>query len=180
MSHLSAECIYLFAGLLCTAVCAAYDVACRRVPNFVTLPAVFLGLALHGMLGGWRQFASSLAAGLFCFLIFLVLYLAGGMGAGDVKLIAAAGCFAGLPCVASLLFWTALAGGAMAVCLALYRRKLIETISNLGALLLHHRTAGLRPHPELNIGNAWTIRLPYALAIAAGNACTLSLLLIGR
>jgi prepilin peptidase CpaA len=180
MIHVNPESIYLCAGLLCTLVGAAYDVASRRVPNFVTLPAVLIGLSLHSALGGWRQLTSSLAAGLLCFLLFLVLYLAGGMGAGDVKLIAAAGCLAGLPHVASLLLWTALAGGVMAICLALYRHKLSETISNLGALLLHHRTAGLRPHPELNIGNARTIRLPYALAIAAGNACMLGLFLIGR
>jgi prepilin peptidase CpaA len=178
--HLGSESLYLFAGLFCTGLGAAYDLSSRRVPNFVTLPAALVGLTIHGTLGGWTQLVSSLAAGLLCFSIFLVLYLAGGMGAGDVKLVAAAGCFAGLQHVLSLLFWTALSGGVMAVCLALYRHKLIETIRNLGALFLHHRLAGLRPHPQLNIGNARTIRLPYALAIAAGNICVLCSLLMGR
>jgi prepilin peptidase CpaA len=68
----------------------------------------------------------------------------------------------------------------MAICLALYRRKLIETMSNLGALFAHHRTAGLRPHPELRIANAETVRLPYAVAIAAGSAWTLCSFLAGR
>jgi hypothetical protein len=47
-------------------------------------------------------------------------------------------------------------------------------------LLVHHRTEGLAPHPEFNIGNAHTLRLPYGLAIAAGSALSLGLLLVRR
>ena len=38
------------------------------------------------------------------------------------------------------------------------------------ALALHHRTMGLTPHAQFNISNEQTLRLPYALAIAAGSA----------
>ena len=38
---------------------------------------------------------TSLAAGLIGGVLFLIFYLAGGMGAGDVKLITAVGCMAG-------------------------------------------------------------------------------------
>jgi prepilin peptidase CpaA len=48
------------------------------------------------------------------------------------------------------------------------------------ALAIHHGAEGLSPHPELNIGNARTLRLPYALAIAAGSALSLGLLLVQR
>jgi prepilin peptidase CpaA len=68
----------------------------------------------------------------------------------------------------------------MALSLALYHRRLKETFLNLGALAVHHRSAGLTPHPEFNVGNAQTLRLPYALAIAAGSALSLCLLLVRR
>jgi len=180
MMNMTPDIAYLSACLLGAWTGAAYDLSSRRVPNFVSLPAALGGLALHFAVGGWRQLGSSAAAGLLCFALFLPLHLAGGMGAGDVKLIAAAGCLAGLPHVASLLLWTALAGGFMAVCLTLYRHKLAETMSNLGSLFIHHRKAGLRPHPALRIDNAETVRLPYAVAIAAGSAWTLCSFLIGR
>lgn len=180
MLNSSPDLAYLSACLLGAGAGAACDAASRRVPNLVSLPAALAGLALHFALGGWRQLASSLAAGMLCFGLFLAFHLAGGMGAGDVKLIAAAGCLAGLPHVASLLLGTALAGGSMAICLALYRRRLIQTMSNLGALFVHHRTAGLRPHPGLNIASAGAVRLPYAVAIAAGAAWTLCSFLVGR
>jgi prepilin peptidase CpaA len=75
---------------------------------------------------------------------------------------------------------TSLAGGVMALSLALYRGRLKETLMNMWALAIHHGTEGLAPHPELNIGNAQTLRLPYALAIAAGTALSLGLLLVQR
>jgi len=176
----ASELVYPAAALVCATIGAVYDVRSRRVPNFLTLPAVIFGLLLHLSLGGWRQFTASAAAGLICGLIFLLFYLAGGMGAGDVKLMTAAGCIAGLPLTAQLLIATSLAGGAMAIGLALYRGRLKETFLNIGALAVHHKSVGLRPHPEFNIGNTTTLRLPYALAIAAGSALSLCLLIVER
>jgi prepilin peptidase CpaA len=42
-------------------------------------------------------------------------------------------------------------------------------------LILHHQRNGLRPHPELNVLNQSTLRLPYAVAIACG--CVLTVFL---
>jgi prepilin peptidase CpaA len=157
-----------------------FDISSRRIPNFVTLPAICFGLLLHLVLGGWRQLGAAAAGGLICGSIFLVFYLAGGMGAGDVKLIAAAGCISGLSLVGPLLIWTSLAGGVMALGLVIYHRRLKETALNICALVVHHRTAGLVPHPYLNVGDARTVRLPYAMAIATGSAMSLLLLFVRR
>ncbi|HZY73358.1 MAG TPA: prepilin peptidase [Edaphobacter sp.] len=170
MFRLTTEFVYPAAALLCAAIGAVYDVRSRRVPNLLTLPAILFGLLLHFTLGGWKELGSSLAGGLVCGFIFAMLYVTGGMGAGDVKLMTAVGCIAGLPRTGYLLILTALAGGAMALGLVLYRGRFKATISNIGALVVHHRYQGLVPHPELNVGNAQTLRLPYALAIAAGSA----------
>ena len=102
------------------------------------------------------------------------------MGAGDVKLIAAAGCISGLSLVGPLLVFTSLAGGVMAFGLALYHRRLKETVMNIGALAVHHRMEGLVPHPILNVGDPRTVRLPYAVAIAAGSALSLLFLFVQR
>jgi prepilin peptidase CpaA len=157
-----------------------FDISSRRIPNFVTLPAICFGLLLHLVLGGWRQLGAAAAGGLICGSIFLVFYLAGGMGAGDVKLIAAAGCISGLSLVGPLLIWTSLAGGVMAFGIVIYRRRLKETALNICALVVHHRTEGLVPHPYLNVGEPRTVRLPYAVAIATGCALSLLLLLMRR
>jgi prepilin peptidase CpaA len=175
MSNLTTDWIYPAASLVCALLGAAFDVRSRRVPNFISLPGILFGLLLHFALGGWSQLALSALAGLICGLVFFVFWIAGGMGAGDVKLIAAAACIAGLPQIAPLLILTALAGGVMAVGLALFRGRLKETFMNVGAIAVHHRFEGLRPHPHLNLANTRTLRLPYAVAIAAGCAMTLCL-----
>lgn len=180
MREMNTEFVYPATSLLCAVIGAVFDVRSRRVPNLLTLPALLFGLLLHFTFGGWSQVASAASAGLICGLIFLVFHLAGGMGAGDVKLIAAAGCIAGLPHIGLLLILTSLAGGVMAIGLALYRGRLKQTIANVLTLVVHHKTSGLAPHPEFNVGNARTLRLPYALAIAVGSALSLCLLVVQR
>src|ERR1700733_13214335 len=119
MLRLNAEFVYSAASLLCATIGAVYDVRSHRVPNFLTLPAILFGLLMHFVLGGWRQLGSAALAGLICGFAFLVFHLAGGMGAGDVKLIAAVGCIGGLTLVVHLLIFTSIAGGVMAIALAL-------------------------------------------------------------
>ena len=176
MTTASRELVYPAAATLCALVGAGYDLKSRRIPNFVTGPAILLGLLLHGLLDGWQGLLSGLVSGLLCGVIFVIFYLAGGMGAGDVKLITAAGCLAGLPHAASLLVLTSLAGGVMALALALARGRLKETLCNVFALTSHHSQAGLTPHPEINVLNTNTLRLPYGVAIAAGSSLTFFLL----
>jgi prepilin peptidase CpaA len=177
---LTPEIAFPAGSLLCATLSAVYDVRSRRIPNFITLPSIALGLLLHAVCGGWRELATAAAGGLICGLIFFVFYLAGGMGAGDVKLITATGCIAGLSLIGHLLIFTALAGGVMSIGLALYRRQLVETWHNMHALAVHHRIMGLTPHPQFNISNERTLRLPYALAIAAGSGFSLWLVVMQR
>ena len=173
MTLLQSDLTYPATATACALAGSVFDVKSRRIPNFITVPFFLLGLAMHLALGGWKQLLTSLAAGLICGLVFLVFYLAGGMGAGDVKLIMAVGCIAGLSHIAYILVLTALSGGVMALVLAMARGRLQQTIMNVGELATHHSHEGLQPHPDLNLGNAATLRLPYALAIAGGSLITL-------
>ena len=171
--QIGTEFVYPAAASLCAVVGSVFDVKSRRVPNFITGPALLFGLLLHLTRDGWQQLLTAALAGLICGVVFLLFYLAGGMGAGDVKLIAAVGCIAGLSNIGYVLLFTALAGGVMAIGLAAIRGRLKETFFNVGASASHHGQAGLAPHPELNVLNSNTLRLPYALAIAAGCSLTL-------
>ena len=177
MVQIDKELVYPAAACICATIGSVFDVKSRRVPNLLTGPSICFGLVLHLTLGGWRQMAVAAAAGLVCGVVFLIFYLAGGMGAGDVKLITAVGCICGFHYIACLLAFTAIAGGIMATVLALARGRLWQTLSNVGELFSHHRAEGLTPHPEINVLNASTLRLPYALAITAG--CVLTLYLQG-
>lgn len=83
-----------------------------RIPNWLTLSFAPAGVALHSGIngiGGLQYSAAGIAAG---FLPLLLLYMFGGIGAGDVKLFAAAGAWMGCVQVAELMMYSFLYGGA--------------------------------------------------------------------
>ena len=164
----STNIIYASTALLCAGAAAIFDLRTRRIPNILTGPSILLGLLLHLVLGGWIQFGLSAAAAAIGGGVFLFLYLAGGMGAGDVKLMTAIACIVGYHSVLELLLATMIMGGLFALALAIFRGRLKQTFRNIVALVIHHRLQGLAPHPDINLKNTQTLRLPYAIAIAAG------------
>ncbi len=160
--------IYSAGALLCASVAAAFDIRERRIPNLLCGPSIVLGILLHGVLGGWGQAASSVLAGVLAGSAFTLFYFAGGMGAGDVKLITAVGCWIGLAPLGLTLLATATVGSLLALGLAIRRKQLHQTFANLGSILAHHSQEGLKPHPELNLNNPQALRLPFAVPIATG------------
>jgi prepilin peptidase CpaA len=154
------------------AACAT-DVTSRRVPNVLTGPAVVAGLLAHTALAGGHGAGAALlgfAAGLAAFFPFFAL---GGMGGGDVKLMAALGTWIGW----SPVLWTALygsvAGGVMAIGLGLARGYLRQALSNVGGLFLIWWVQGVRPVPALTLEHGKGPRLPYAIPIFVGLVVTL-------
>lgn len=160
--------VYLSTALLCATIASVTDVRSRRIPNWLTGPAIIAGLVIHLVLEGWSSAVLALAAAAVGGGIFLLFHIAGGMGAGDVKLMTAIACVVGFHSLVPVLAMTAIMGGVFALCLAIARGKLKETIFNISSLMNHHRVAGLTPHPYINLDNRQTLRLPYAIAIAAG------------
>jgi len=174
----SVDAIFVGLSLVCAGIGAFRDVRTHRIPNWLTGPSILVGLLLHLMVGGWKSLAGAALAGLIAGGVFLIFHLAGGMGAGDVKLMTAVSCLAGPSYVAEILVATALMGGVFAIIVAISRHRVKETLSNIGVLAIHHGTSGLRPHSNINVGNAERIRLPYGVAIASGVAisyCTVLL-----
>jgi prepilin peptidase CpaA len=162
------EIVLLSAALAWSLAGAGWDIASRRIPNKLTYTGIIIGILLRAGLLGWQGFVSAIAGGLLGGFIFFLLYLVRGMGAGDVKLITAIGCFTGPERILQVILACALAGGVMAVFVMIYRKRALATMRNIGELLLFHASHGPQTHPTLNIDNPQSIRLPYGVAIAAG------------
>ena len=142
---------------------AAVDLWARRVPNPLTLGIALLGLVLaatHATGIGILGALAGLGVGL---LLMLPSYVIGATGGGDVKLLAALGTLLGPSAIVYAFFYTAIAGGALAVLVAVGRRRLRATMVNTAALVT---TAGavaadIERASENN-------RFAYAPAIALG------------
>jgi prepilin peptidase CpaA len=165
---LSPDCMYLLLASLCASAGAVSDVRNRRIPNLLTGSSIGLGLLLHLGAGGWSQMGMAAVAGLVGGGVFFVFFVAGGMGAGDVKLMAAVSSIAGFGHLLELFLAVALTGGMFAVGIAITRGRLKATLVNVGSLIHHHAVAGFLPHPDMNLGNPQALRIPYGLPIAAG------------
>jgi prepilin peptidase CpaA len=165
---LSPECIFLLLASLCASAGAVSDARSRRIPNLLTGTSIALGLLLHLETGGWGQMGMAAAAGLAGGAVFFVFFVVGGMGAGDVKLMTAVSVIAGFGHLEELFLAIALTGGLFAVVLAISRGRLKATLANVGSLIQHHARSGVLPHPDLNLANPQSLRLPYGVPIAAG------------
>lgn len=172
---------YLLAGGLACALLAAFtDVRSGRIPNRLTYGALLAGLVVRTILGGWGGLIEGVLGALICGGIFLVFFVMGGMGAGDVKLMAAIGCWAGIHEGLITVLATAIAGGILAVGYMVFYRRGSDTLRNMGSLMRFHLASGLRSHPEINVKSPGAIKIPYAVAIAIGTVYSMGLLLMGR
>jgi prepilin peptidase CpaA len=141
---------------------AAIDLNTRRVPNTLTGAVTLAGLLLaatgYGHVGVWSALAGC-GVGL---LMMMPGHLLGATGGGDVKLLAALGTLLGPAATVNAFFFTAVAGGVMAVAIAISRRRLRDT---LGSTV---RVAGGSRIRASEIGAHNTFA--YAPAIAIGAA----------
>src|ERR1035438_9905139 len=111
---------------------AVYDVRYRRIPNWLSVAGVVLGVAMNSFLWGWPGFRNSLIGFAIAFCAYLTMYALRAMGAGDVKLMAAVGAIAGGPDWFGIFIVTAIIGGIMALILVAVRKRVKSTFWNVG------------------------------------------------
>ncbi|MCC6861861.1 MAG: prepilin peptidase [Bryobacterales bacterium] len=104
----------LWIGLAAGVAALAEDLGRRRISNWTSGGAVAGGLAWHGLEWGWKGAAASLAGAAAGFGVFLIFHLLGGMGGGDIKLMAGFGALLGVRGVMEAALLAAIAGGLLA------------------------------------------------------------------
>ena len=158
----------LVCAVLVATAGAASDVRNARIPNCLTYSGLVAALFSRAVLMGWSGLESGMMGVAVAGGIFFVLFLLGGMGGGDVKLMAAVAAWAGSGQVVALLWAAAIAGGILAVVYVVFGRRVRRTVLNTFELIGHHLTSGLQPHPSLNVREPGSTRVPYGVAIAIG------------
>src|SRR5262245_63319 len=91
------------------------DLRWRMIPNWLTGPSILAGLGLHAFMDQWTGLVFSMEGAALGLGLFLILYVFGWMGAGDVKLYAAVGSFIGPAQTLSAAIAIALVGGLLAL-----------------------------------------------------------------
>jgi prepilin peptidase CpaA len=107
-----------------------HDLLTRRIPNWLTVPAIVLGLlARFWLLGGWGSLNGFL--GLICgFGLFFPIFATGFMGAGDVKLQMAVGAWLGWRLCLEVAFLSVMVGGVYALFEVVFRGRFKAVLRN--------------------------------------------------
>jgi prepilin peptidase CpaA len=140
--------------LIVLGVATFTDLRSRRIPNWLVLPFLPLGIAVSAWFHGWHGVVQSLEGAGLGIVIFGILYWKFGMGAGDVKLCAAIGAWIGPSQFLIAVVMIALAGGLVILIWAVSRSLL--------------RMVGRRTKEEASLGSLMETKMPYAPAIAIG------------
>lgn len=91
------------------------DVRSRTIPNWIPVAALAGGIGCQVLDKGWSGLPAAGLGAVAGFGVFLVFYLLGGMGGGDVKLMAGFGALLGASRLLEAALWTAGIGGLMAL-----------------------------------------------------------------
>jgi prepilin peptidase CpaA len=150
------------------AVTTFTDIRSRRIPNWLVLPFMAGGFVVPAWLHGWHGFGESMEGFGLGVLIYGILWWMGGMGMGDVKLVAAIGAWIGPSQLLLAMVLTGIVGGFMAVGWAIFGGFLGELFQGTGDLMLSWKQRGVAPNPEFALTNPQRRKMPYAPAIAIG------------
>jgi prepilin peptidase CpaA len=155
-------------GVLAAVLIAAAvtDLRQGKVPNWLTYPAIVFGLALS-VIAGWRlgyageAFSTHVLGLLFGFGVLFAAYVLGGMGGGDVKLMAAVGAFLGWPVVVHAIVYSFLVAAAIGLILMVWRGRTRVVLRRLWVALR------ILPLPTAKMNEAVpedTLRVPFGFA----------------
>lgn len=132
----------------------------RRIPNWLTLGTIALGLGAATIEHGTQGFVDSALGLAITGGVFLPFCLLGIVGGGDMKLMAGVGAVVCYPLALRVLCDTCLAGGVIAIALMAWHGILLTTLLNAMRVIfgMPRRREGLSKAPTV----------PYALAITLG------------
>jgi prepilin peptidase CpaA len=96
-------------------VAAIIDGWMLKVPNWITFPMIVSGWIYSSVIGGWEGFGWSLLGSFVGLMLLYILYSVGGMGAGDVKLLAGIGAWVHTDHTLNVFIATTIVGALMAL-----------------------------------------------------------------
>jgi prepilin peptidase CpaA len=137
----------------------------RRIPNWLTVPGLLLGIAANSWLRGWPGTRDSLLGAALGLALLLPFVLIRSLGAGDWKFVGALGAFLGPQNLLTVLLLGILVNGLMAAVMVVWKKRVRETARNMGRMLAAFLTMHL-PGPDLTLDNPDLVKVPFGVAVA--------------
>jgi prepilin peptidase CpaA len=157
--------IVLLPAIAVALVAAWTDWRSRRIPNWLTVPGLLIGVTLNFLFGGWPGVKSSLLGAGVGLALLLPFVLLRSLGAGDWKLAGALGAFLGWRTMINTLIGSIFVAGIMAFVLVIYKRRFKQTMRNIWGMLGSMASFHM-PGSEVSLDNPESLKIPYGVALA--------------
>ena len=141
------------------------DLRSRRIPNWLTVPGLVIGMVANTVLGGWIGLRDSLLGVGLAMALLLPFWLLRSLGAGDLKFAVALGAYTGPGRLIDILLASVFVAGAMALALVIYKRRFLQTMRNIGHILISLVTFRL-PGTHVTLDNPDALTIPKGVAMA--------------
>jgi len=137
----------------------------RRIPNWLTVPGLAVGIVVNTLLSGWPGAKASLLGAGLGLLVLLPFVLIRALGGGDFKLVSALGAFLGPGRLVDVLIVSMLVAGVMAGVLIVYKGRVRQSLRNMGHMLGAFLRLRL-PGAEVSLDNPESAKIPFGVAVA--------------
>lgn len=171
--------LFLKLALVALVVTAGiWDLRIRKIPNWLNLSGVILGVGLNTLISQGAGLKLSLLGLGLALLVYLPLFAIRAMGAGDAKLMAAVGSMAGPHDWFIIFLLAAILGGIASLAVIVTKHRVLVTIQNLGTItneLLHARAPYVKD-PSLDVHDKHSVGLPHGAVIAVSSVALVLLI----
>ena len=167
MSYIPTDPLIIFLSCILIVV-VIIDIRLRKIPYLLTFPTMILGVIYHCIKFGWDGLFFSLGGLAIGIAIFFILYLMGGMGAGDVKLMGAVGAIIGSKGILLTALFSAIVGGVYALIVLSFNFAYLKDLIRRSSIAVksYFLTKQIIPVPADNALEK--PKLCYGVAIALG------------
>ena len=141
------------------------DLIAHKIYNCVTFPAVAVGLLISVLNHGLGGLASSMLGLGIGFCVFAIVFAFGGVGGGDVKLMAAVGAIRGYPFILNACFYGILTGGILAIAVMIWKGTFWRGLKNIFRLIFSFVIPKLKIE-ALKLSDSE--KIPYGVALSVG------------
>lgn len=159
--------ILLYAILAISVSGALTDLVCGKIFNWLTIPALVLGIAASSWFDGWPGLSTALLGTFAGLLLYGWMFAMGAMGAGDVKFLMALGAWGGLRFAIETALLGVLLGGVFAVLMLVFSGKMPGFLKRMHHFFL---TVFLREleleKPKIDHALTMPFGIPIAIAAA--------------
>jgi len=137
----------------------------RRIPNWLTVPGLVVGIGVNTLASGWHGARSSVLGALLGLALLLPFVALRSLGGGDWKLVGALGAFLGPGPLVTVLLGAVFVAGAMALVLIVYKGRLRQAVRNIGRILAAIMSLRM-PGQDLTLDNPESLKVPFGVAVA--------------